>query len=338
MPNGSSNTQAPKTGSSQNALKRGFHAVALQPGEDAQEVHDLQQEICTEYAARSKLDRFLVSQIVQNILMLSRIQKYKQDVVNAALYERAAKYDFMVAAQLSALEFLEMPDELLRHDPELVKRGVQVIQALEDISKLKGSMTSTNAPQMLATLSTHSPNFLFELKRLGLVQSADAARFIGGRYGKSHVQDNLKEFTLELIKSNRIAFLWAQNEEKYLAIIASIKAKATLELLKDASLARYETGCFNKIRSVRADLQHKKDAQILEAKAVDVTEHASSHSKEGEKGGSSKEASSNGASSKGASSKGASANGARPKGSGPTEGGTDHQGGDVSDLQDKTPG
>ena len=318
MPNGFSNTQGPKTGSSQNALKRGFHAVALQPGEDAQEVHDLQQEICTEYAARSKLDRFLVSQIVQNILMLSRIQKYKQDVVNAALYERAAKHDFMVAAQLSALEFLEMPDELLRHDPELVKRGVQVIQALEDISKLKGSMTSTNAPQMLATLTTHSPNFLFELKRLGLVQSADAARFIGGRYGKSHVQDNLKEFTLELIKSNRVAFLWAQNEPKYLAIIASIKAKATLELLKDASLARYETGCFNKIRSVRADLQLKKDAQILEAKAVDVTKHASSHSKEGAKGASSK--------------------GARPKGSGTAEGGTDHQGGDVSDVQDKTLG
>ena len=323
MPNGFSNTQAPKTGSSQNALKRGFHAVALQPGEDAQEVHDLQQEICTEYAARSELDRFWVSQIVQNILMLRRIQKYKQDVINAALYERAAKYDFMVAAQISALEFLEVPDELLRHDPELVKRGVQVIQALEDVSKVKDNLTSTNAPQLLATLSTHSPNFLFELKRLGLVQSADAARFIGGRYGKSHVQDNLKEFTLELIKSNRVAFLWAQNEPKYLAIIASIKAKATLELLKDASLARYETGCFNKIRSLRADLQLKKDAQILEAKAVDVTEHASSHSKEG---------------SKGARANGARPNGSRPKGSGTAEGGTDHQGGDVSDVQDKTLG
>jgi hypothetical protein len=112
--------------------------------------------------------------------------------------------------------------------------------------------------------------------------------------------------------------LWAQNEEKYLAIIASIKAKATLELLKDASLARYETGCFNKIRALRADLQLKKDAQILEAKAVDVTEHASSHSKEGAKG--------------------ASAKGTRSKGSGTAEGGTDHQGGDVSDVQDKTPG
>jgi hypothetical protein len=318
MPNVFSNTQATQKGSSQNALKRGFHAVALQPGEDAQEVYELQQEICTEYAVRSELDRFLVSQIVQNILMLSRIQKYKQDVVNAALYERAAKYDFMVAAQLSALEFLEVPDELLRHDPELVKRGVQVIEALVDVSKLMDSMTSTNATQMFATLSTHSPNFLFELKRLGLVQSADAARFFGGRYGRSHVQDNLKEFTQELIKSNRVAFLWAQNEEKYLAIIASIKAKATLELLKDASLARYETGCFNKIRALRADLQLKKDAQILEAKAVDVTEHASSHSKEGAKG--------------------ASAKGTRSKGSGTAEGGTDHQGGDVSDVQDKTPG
>jgi len=323
MPNGFSNTQAPQTGSSQNALKRGFHAVALQPGEDAQAVHDLQQEICTEYAVRSELDRFLVSQIVQNILMLRRIQKYKQDVINAALYERAAKYDFMVAAQLSALEFLEVPDELLRHDPELVKRGVQVMEALEDVSKLKDSLTSTNAPQMLATLSTHSPNLLFELKRLGLVQSADAARFIGGRYGRSHVQDNLREFKQELIKSNRVAFLWAQNEEKYLAIIASIKAKAALELLKDSSLARYETGCFNKIRSLRADLQLKKDAQILEAKAVDVTEHASSHSKEG---------------SKGARANGARPNGSRPKGSGTAEGGTDHQGGDVSDVQDKTLG
>jgi len=255
--------------------------------------------------------------------MLRRIQKYKQAVVNAALYDPTAKHEFRVAAQLTALEFMEVPDELLRHDPELVKRGVQVIEALVDVSKLKDSMTSTNAPQMLATLSTHSPNFLLELKRLGLVQSADAARFIGGRYGKSHVQDNLNEFTLELLKSNRVAFLWAQNEPKYLAIIASIKAKATLELLKDASLARYETGCFNKIRALRADLQLKKDAQILEAKAVDVTEHASSHSKEGAKG---------------ASSKGVSANGTRPKGSGPKEGGTDHQGGDVSDVQDKTPG
>ena len=323
MPNGSSNTQAPKTGSSQNALKRGFHAVAIQPGEDAQEVQDLQQEICTEYAVRSELDRFLVSQIVQNILMMRRIQKYKQAVVNAALYDPTAKHEFRVAAQLTALEFMEVPDELLRHDPELVKRGVQVIEALVDVSKLKDSMTSTNAPQMLATLSTHSPNFLLELKRLGLVQSADAARFIGGRYGKSHVQDNLKEFTQELIKSNRIAFLWAQNEPKYLAIIASIKAKATLELLKDASLARYETGCFNKIRALRADLQLKKDAQILEAKAVDVTEHASSHTKEGVKGG---------------SSNGASAKGTRSKGCGPTAGGTDHQGGEVSDVQDKTPG
>jgi hypothetical protein len=229
----------------------------------------------------------------------------------------------MVAAQLSALEFLEVPDELLCHDPGLVKRGVQVIEALVDVSKLKDSITSTNAAQMLVTLSTHSPNFLFELKRLGLVQSADAARFIGGRYGKSHVLDNLKEFTQELIKSNRVAFLWAQNEPKYLAIIASIKAKATLELLKDSSLARYETGCFNKIRSLRADLQLKKDAQILEAKAVDVTEHASSHSKEGAKG---------------ASSKGARANGASPKGFGPGEGGTDHQGEDVADVLDKTQG
>jgi hypothetical protein len=323
MPNGFSNTQAPKTGSSQNALKRGFHAVSLQLGEDAQEVHDLQQEICTEYAVRSELDRFLVSQIVQNILMLRRIQTYKQAVVNAALYERAAKHDFMVAAQLSALEFLEIPDELLCHDPGLVKRGVQVMQALVDVSKLKDSMTSTNAPQMLATLSTHSPNFLFELKRLGLVQSADAARFIGGRYGRTHVLDNLKEFTQELIKSNRVAFLWAQNEPKYLAIIASIKAKATLELLKDASLTRYETACFNKIRSLRADLQLKKDAQILEAKAVDVTEHASGDTKEGAKG---------------ARANGASPNGARPKGFGPGEGGTDHQGEDVADVLDKTQG
>ena len=323
MPNGFSNTQAPKTGSSQNALKRGFHAVALQPGEDAQEVHELQQEICTEYAVRSELDRFLVSQIVQNILMLRRIQKYKQAVVNAALYDPTAKHEFRVAAQLTALEFIEVPDELLCHDPELVKRGVQVMEALVDVSKLKESMTSTNAPQMLATLATHSPNFLLELKRLGLGHSADAARFIGGRYGKSHVQDNLKEFTQELIKSNRVALMWAQNESKYLAIIASIKAKATLELLKDANLARYETGCFNKIRSLRADLQLKKDAQILEARAVDVSEHATSHSKAGKKG---------------TSSKGASANETPSKTSGPAEGGTDHQRGDVSDVHDKTLG
>ena len=323
MPNSFSSSQAPKTGSSQNALKRGFHAVALQPGEDAQEVQDLQQEICTDYAVKSELDRFLVSQIVQNMLMLRRIQKYKLAVVKAALYEPTAKHDFRMAAQLSALEFIEVPDELLCHDPGLVKRGVQVIDALVDVSKLKDCLTSTNAPQMLATLSTHSPNFLFELRRLGLVQSADAARFIGGRYGKSHVQDNLKEFTLELIKSNKVALLWAQNEQKYLDIIASIQAKATLELLKDASLVRYETGCFNKIRALRADLQLKKDAQILEAKVLDVTEHAPSHLKAG---------------SRGARANGASPTGARPQGSGTAEGGTDHHGGDVSDVHDKTLG
>lgn len=328
MSNTFSNQTQPNTGSSQNALKRGFHAVALQPGEDAQEVHDLQQQICAEYAVNSELDRFLVSQLVQNMLMLRRIQKYRQSVISAAIYDHAAKHEFKVAAQLSPVEFMEVPDELLTHDPALVARGVQVADALVDVAKLKESITYNNAAQMLATLSTHSPNFLFELKRLGLVQNADAGRFFGGRYGNRHVLDNLKEFTNELIKSNRVALLWAQNEQKFLAIIASIKAKATLELLKDPNLSRYETGCFNKIRSLRADLQLKKDAQILEAKAVDVTDRASGLSREGTQR----------IDARGAGAKRAGAIGTPPKGSSSAQGSTDQQGGDVSDVQDKTQG
>ena len=97
----------------------------------------------------------------------------------------------------------------------------------------------------------------------------------------------------ELIKANRVAMLWCQNESKYKIIIDSLKAKASLELMKDPNIARHETGSLNKILKIRGELQIKKDAKALEAQAIDVTDQnlggslkgATGASKEGSKAG-----------------------------------------------------
>jgi hypothetical protein len=294
MPNKLSHHNQPHVGSSQNARKRGFHSIALLPGEDEQEVIELHQEICHEYAVSSELDRFLVTKLVQNILMHARIQNYKQSVVNAALFSDEARREFRRAAQINPLDFLDdLPDELLCYDPMLIKRGMQVALALIEIGKLLQTITASNAAVMLASISTHSPALLNELQLLGLSNPSDAARFMGLRYGKQHVSDNLNAISKELIKANRVAILWCQNEAKYKIIIDSLKAKASLELIKDPNIARHETGSLNKILKIRAELQIKKDAKALEAQAIDVTDQnlggslkgATGASKEGSKAG-----------------------------------------------------
>ena len=267
------NTQ-PKSGSSQNALKRGFHAVGLQPGEDEQEVIQLHQEICNEYGVTSELDTFLVSQLVHFMLMSRRMQKHNEAVVSAALFGPDAKREFKSAAQLPLMECLDMSDELLCHDPKLVLRGKEVAHAIDEAEKLKKSLTATNAASMLASIPSHSPALLRELQLLGLAQTNDAARFLALRYGNQHVHGNLRDLIEELLKANRVAILWGLNERKYLTIIASLKAKASLTQIKDPNIMRYETTTFNKILKLRDELQRKKDSKVLEIMAVNVSDQS----------------------------------------------------------------
>jgi len=267
------NTQ-PKSGSSQNALKRGFHAIGLQPGEDEQEVIQLHQEICNEYGVTSELDIFLVSQLVHFMLMSRRMQKHNDAVVSAALFEPDAKREFKSAAHLPLVESLDVPDELLCHDPKLVMRGKEVGYAIDEVKNLKKSLNTTNAASMLASIPSHSPALLRELQLLGLTQINDAARFLGLRYQNQFVNANLTDLIEELFKANRIAILWSLNEKKYLTIIASLKAKARLAYIKDPNIMRYDTSNFNKILKLRNELQRKKDSKVLEIRAVNVSDQS----------------------------------------------------------------
>ena len=274
MPNVFTKPQQLKSGSSQNALKRGFHAIGLQPGEDQQEVIELHQEICNEYGVTSELDTFLVSQLVHFMLMSRRMQKHNEAVVSAALFGPDAKREFKSAAQLPLMESLDMSDELLCHDPKLVMRGNEVTHAIDEAEKLKKSLTATNAASMLASIPSHSPALLRELQLLGLAQTNDAARFLALRYGNQHVYGNLRDLIEELLKANRVAILWGLNERKYLTIIASLKAKASLTQIKDPNIMRYETTTFNKILKLRDELQRKKDSKVLEIMAVNVSDQS----------------------------------------------------------------
>lgn len=274
MPNVFTKPQQPKSGSSQNALKRGFHAIGLQPGEDEQEVIELHQEICNEYGVTSELDTFLVSQLVHFMLMSRRIQKEIDVVVSAALFEPEARQEFKLAAQLSLVDFLAVPDELLCHDPQLIMRGQQVGRALHEAEKLKKSLTSTNAASMLASIPSHSPALLHELQLLGLAQINDAARFLALRYQNQFVSANLTDLIEELFEANRVAILWSLNEKKYLTIIESLKAKARLAYIKDPNIMRYATSTFNKILKLRDELQRKKDSKVLEIRAVNVSDQS----------------------------------------------------------------
>jgi len=272
MPTDFTKPQQPQVGSTQNARKRSFHAIALLPGEDEKEVLAIHHSICTEYEVTSVLDRFLVVQLVQNILILSRIQNHKQSVVNAALYSPQAKQEFKVAAQLPSADFTDVPDELLKYDPKVVERGEQVAYAMKEARELKESINAANAVTIFSSISAHSSNFLAELHVLGLKQASDALRFLAVRYRGHTANENLKLFVIELGIIYKVALNWYTNEKKYLFIIASLEAKASLELMQDPHLVRYETASFNKILKIRQELQNKKDAKALEAQAIDVTD------------------------------------------------------------------
>jgi hypothetical protein len=300
MPNSISNIHTPKPGSSQNALKRGFHAVVLQPGEDEQEVLALHQQICAEYRVTFELDSIMVSHLVQCMLTLNRIDRYKQKIVDGALYGHEYKEEFRLAAGLSELEYPTVPDGLLRYDPKVVERGLELVHAIEELArlmctvigtdgagslasfpahspvlklepiKLSRSVLGANGAGVLASLSDHSPALLKELQLLGLVKGEGAAKFFERRYGKAPVGTHLYQLSIELGTDNKVALSWHMNEKKYRAIIDSLQAKASLSLIRDPNITRYETTCFNRVLKLREELQRKMDRKVFGIRAVNV--------------------------------------------------------------------
>jgi hypothetical protein len=277
------------SGSSQNALKRGFHAVGLLPGEDEQGVLALHKEICGHYRVTTGLDMNDVDELVRAMVMLRRIDRYRQDILEAVLYGRDCKEEFRSAAGLTEEELPSVPDGLLVHDPAVVVRGWEVKLALTELARIMRAVAGTSAAAalegspanashvrlghlahragpvdfdeagVLHGLSTHSPQLYKELRTLGLEEGEDVAGCLEVLYGAVPLGTQLVMLWNELSRENKVAMLWHQNEAKYLKIIASLRAKASLGLVMDPGALRYETTAFNRVQRLRDRLQARRD-------------------------------------------------------------------------------
>ena len=283
-------TPVGKINSSRNALKKGIYTNAALPGEDPQALEELALDISESYAVNDAAGEILVRRFLQHTLQTNRLQAAQVDLIEAKMYSHANRQRFCVDVNLSALSAGQIPDWYFTDDTGRKDKARVIYDVFLEASYLKKHYS----PDLMVQAKSQFPNLWQYLMGSPGSPTQKVYATLGERlaslYSQSHPQSNIQCLMDKLKEEKYYELLWGENEARYKAVIAGLRASAVLDVISDPNWSRAEgalhrrsqdlLGSLVTLRRENATLAKTQSAPVIENQPVLESEVLSSRGDE----------------------------------------------------------
>ncbi len=247
-------TAVGKFNSSRNALKKGIYTNAVMPGEDPQALEELAENLSETFEICDAAGEITIRRFLQHTLQANRLQTAQIDLIQAKMHSHSTRLNFCREVNFSPLAAEEIPGWYFDDDPGPKENAEFIYEVFQEASQLKKHYT---ADLMLAAKS-RLPNLWRGL--MGEPGSATQKVYatIGERlsanYKQQNPQANIQCYLDDLKEEKKYQLLWGENESRYVAVIAGLRAKATLDVISDPNLSRAEAALHRRSQELLASM------------------------------------------------------------------------------------
>ena len=233
-------TTVGKINSSRNALKKGIYTNAVLAGEDIQALEELALDISESYCVNDAAGEILVRRFLQHTLQTNRLQSAQTAMIEAKMHSHACRQDFCNEVNLQPIDASLIPSWYFESDVVRKATAKSIYLGYQEAEWLM----KNHSPEMMLQAKTKLPKLWLMI--MGETGSATQKVYatLGERmaslYGQAHPKSNIQLFMESLEQKHRFDLLWGENEDRYKAVIAGLRAKAVLDVLSDPNWSRAE--------------------------------------------------------------------------------------------------
>ena len=260
-------TAVGKINSSRNALKKGIYTNAVLPGEDVQALEELAVDISDSYGVKDAAGEIVVRRFLQHTLQSNRLQAAQADLIQSKMHGHRVRQEFCIEVNLSAHCAAQIPDWYFTEDDRPKEKARQIYAAFAEATWLKKHFT----PDLMLAAKTKCPNLWLYL--MGAQGSATQKVYatlgerLGALYSQQQPQSNIQKFMDMLKEEKYYELLWGENESRYLAVIAGLRAKAVLDVVSDPNWSKAEGALHRRSQDLLGSLiALKRENAVLEIK------------------------------------------------------------------------
>lgn len=254
-------TQEGKSKSAKNSLKFGIFSSVLLPGEDKEAVEDLIANLKTKFALTHGAGEVLASRYVHTSLQLNRLQQAQLAVAEGKRYSNKAREKFCVDAGMYFRSAEEVPDWYFNADQAPRAKALFIESVTNDAYLLK----SHYSPDLMTLAKTKLP-YLWEF---AMGKEGDPRQkvhtlgtYLGAEFGSTQPQTNIQCLIKKLETDYKYELLWAQNLDRFEAIIRALDAQAILDTMTDANLVRAESLLHRRSQELLSTMHQLKQSQV----------------------------------------------------------------------------
>ena len=260
-------TAVGKINSSRNALKKGIYTNAVLPGEDVQALEELALDISDSYGVKDAAGEIVVRRFLQHTLQTNRLQAAQADLIQSKMHGHRVRQEFCIEVNLSAHCAEQIPDWYFTEDEQTKQKARLIYAAYAEAFSLKKHYK----PDLMLAAKSKFPNLWLYL--MGAQGSATQKVYatlgerLASHYSQSQPQANIQSFLDELKEEKYFELLWGENESRYLAVIAGLRAKAVLDVVSDPNWSKAEGALHRRSQDMLGSLiALKRENAVLEIK------------------------------------------------------------------------
>jgi hypothetical protein len=264
-------TQEGKSKSAKNSLKFGIFSSVLLPSEDKQAVEAFIENLKSTFALSHGAGEVLASRYAHTSLQLNRLQQAQLAIAEGKRYSNKSREKFCIDAGMYYRSAEEVPDWYFNGDQEPRTKALFIESVNNDAYYLKNHYS----PDLMTLAKTKLP-FLWEFV---MGEEGDPRQkahtfgtYLGAKFGSSQPQTNIQSLIKKLEADYKYELLWAQNLERFEAIIRALDAQAILDTMTDVNLVRAESLLHRRSQELLSTMHQLKQSQVVASTTTQAKE------------------------------------------------------------------
>ncbi|QWE27501.1 hypothetical protein [Polynucleobacter sp. AP-Ainpum-60-G11] len=251
MANTSNKVVNPQTGpktalgksiSSKNAQKASIFVRGYLPSENPEQRQAQFELLCEQWGASDPTRQILLRTVEEANLGCERLMLALRQKIEGKMQSLEIAQEFAKQAGMSALDGLSLPSWFFKENSSQKSHATKLLNAYSDVLVLRDCFSD----QLTAQIAQQFPNlyaYVMEGQRQGMIFSS----VLGQRYRQATPLLNYAAVQKEIEEKYRHHLTWAQDADRYEAIIAGIRASQMIEAMELDKYTRYMTSFQNRI-------------------------------------------------------------------------------------------
>jgi hypothetical protein len=233
-------SQEGKARSAQNSLKFGIFSSSILQGEDANAVKALVDNLRVSFALTNGAGELLANRFVHTNLQLNRVQKAQLAIANGKYFSNKSREQFCIHAGHYFRNAEDVPAWYFEEDHAKKDHVFELQDIFDEAHHLKNHYSAdlmVKAEMKLPSLW----KFVMGEKGDPRQKMHTLGEQLAALYKRPNAILNIQDLITDLEARYKYELLWAQNAQRYEAIIDGLRSQAILDTLIDPGLVRAES-------------------------------------------------------------------------------------------------